>query len=67
LDSGKSKESRSTASIVKVVKLTESERDFIKKVRGIMASDVADMRRRFNSLETAWKDKIAYYDKLLKN
>ena len=52
---------------VKVVKLTEAERNFIKNVRDIMVSDIGDMRRRFNSLEQAWKDKIAYYDKLLKN
>ena len=54
---------------IKVVKkdsLTEREREFIKKVRDIMVSDVADMRRRFNSVEQAWKDKIAQYDRLLK-
>jgi hypothetical protein len=52
---------------VKVIKLTENERNFIKKVRDIMASDMADMKRRFSSVESAWKDKLAYYDKLLKD
>ncbi len=62
--------SGSTVSTVKVIKkdsLSERERDFVKNLCVKIESDIADMRRRFNSVETAWKDKLAYYDKLLKS